>query len=269
MDCTAVIVNWNSADLLRPCIQSLRKSGDIQIVVVDNNSSDNSRKVLKSLKNIEVIFNQENYGFGKACNQGARLAKGEYLLFLNPDVEVSPDTTRIMTKFLDINEHTGIVGPKFLSVKGVPQSGYYLKYPTAFQVLFFYTKLKNRFTSKFIRELFYEQQLSTIPEPVDQVPGAALMIRKSIFKKLNGFREDYFLWFEDVDLCRRTHTLGKKIYYLPFSEVKHQGGGSFKKWTQVAEKKKRFYKSMRLYFAYNKNFLSYLLISLIPEKYLL
>lgn len=260
-----IIVNWNSGNFLAECLESIKRfGGGSEVIVIDNASSDNSLKKIKSAKKLKIIKNKKNVGFGKACNQGAKLATGKYLFFLNPDCRLTKNSVQPMFERINSLPKIGGVGPILLDSDTLEkQRGYYLKFPGFFQILFFYTKLEAFFNkSVFFKKIILEENLNG---EIDQIPGAALMINKEIFHSFNGFDEGLFLWFEDVDLCFRLKKMGFKILVAKESVILHKGGGSFQSWNDLKQKREIRQRSLKYFLKKNYSPISFNIFSLILQ----
>ncbi len=240
-----IIVNFNTRDLLKNCLDSIFNNcqgSDLEIIVVDNNSQDNSVKILQDdfSNKIKLITNNKNIGFGPANNQGAKYARGKYLFFLNSDTVIKENIFVPLVNFLDKNKKVGIISPKLFLEDGSEQKYAFGKFPTLFSVIiekFKRTEIKN-----------------SEPFEVDWVSGAALIIRKDIFNKINGFDKKYFMYFEDIDLCKRVKDLDYKVKVFPKVTLVHLGGKSLNKF----RKKKYYYKSQDYF--YKKHYGQFIMI---------
>lgn len=207
MDVSVIIVNYNTADLLKNCINSVLKQKNItsEIIVVDNCSKDNSLEILKQFENaITVIANKNNLGFGAANNQGFLKSSGKYIFLLNPDAALTSDTVfETLMHFMEQNKNYGVVGPKVIKDKKItePQKNYpgekYLKHP-----------------------------LENLPGTIAWIIGASMFIRREVYEKIEGFDEAYFLYGEEADLCLRVRRAGWAIGYFEDVTVEHIGGAS-------------------------------------------
>ncbi len=268
-DLSIVIVNWNSFDLLKKCLQSIKKNVLIlnEVWVVDNNSADKSVEMVKKhFSWVKLIVNKENLGFAKANNQALKKIRTKYVLILNPDTEVLKGSIEILLNFLEENKQISVCAPLLLNPdKSIQKKGYYRKFPTLLQAIFFYTDLsKYSFKNNFLVNHLWEDSINgkKITE-VSQIPGACIFARTNVLKIVGFFNEKYFVWFEDVELCLRLKKLGEKIVVVPESKIIHVGGGTFKKQTDEVAKQSRFFKSMFLFFDLNKNIIERILIRFI------
>jgi len=195
-----------------------------KVIVVDNASSDNSQNVFCEFKySYELIQNVENEGFAFACNQGACGCMSDYILFLNPDTMLYVDTMEKLTDFLLTKDSSiGIVGIQLLDeYNRIAKTC--SRFPSNIQKLckiFGFSKL---FPSTSASMLEWAHNESRI---VDQVIGAFFVVETELFKKLNGFDERFFMYYEEVDFSKRAYNIGKKSYYFAEARAFHKGGGT-------------------------------------------
>lgn len=215
-----IVVSFNSGDFIEKCIISILKniSKNDEVIVLDNNSTDSTVKKLKKyLPKINLIESSENWGFSKGNNLAAKSAQGEYLFFLNPDASLT-STLGELVMFYEEHPDAGIVAPKLIMPDGKPQESV-KNLPTVFGAFKEYILgIKNS----------YSQYVPKTDQPleVQSAYGAALLIKKELFDRLGGFDEKFFLYYEDVDLCKRIKQVGKKIYYYPLVLVEHLVGAT-------------------------------------------
>ena len=227
-----VIVNWNAGEHLRACLASIAATqgpaGRVErVTVVDNASTDDSLRDLDELPiPLRLIRNPSNVGFGAACNQGAAGSTADYLLFLNPDTRLFPDTLEIVTRFMDGEESAGvgICGAHVLEPDGSDAISC-ARFPSLRVMLGKMTRL-----DAVLPRLFPSHHLA--PEEtrhsrtVDQVIGAFFFVRRELFAELEGFDPRYFIYFEEVDLALRARRRGYASYFLEPARVLHVGNVS-------------------------------------------
>ena len=213
-----IIINYKQKDLVRNCVQSIRKviRSPYEIIIVNNSPEE----IIEVREGVNVIPN-ENRGFSQANNLAATQAKGEYLLFLNADTEIRNDFLEGAVKALD-EKNTGAKGMKMYNPDGTFQLSFWE------ENTFSNEKMNKRSEEKFrARDAEFidqvEKSYSDIKK-VDWVSGAAMLIKKDIFEKIGGFNEDYFLFYEDADLCKRLTDAGYVIYFYPESDIIHLKG---------------------------------------------
>jgi GT2 family glycosyltransferase len=249
MDLSIIIVNWNTKDLLLQCLESvyqITKRIEMEIFVVDNGSGDGSVLAAKEgFPEVNFIQNQTNLGFAKANNQALSLAKGRYLLLLNPDTQIKIGATERMLSFMEDHSEVGVIGPQLLHLDGSKQNSI-ANFPSLA------TELLNK---SFLRWLFpkkYPGKERSYGEPleVDSVIGACMMVRGDAMAQVGLLDEDYFLFLEETDWCCRMKKAGWKIYHIPQAEIYHfQGKG-----VEIEKKKARveYYRSRYHFFKKNR-----------------
>ena len=248
MNLSIIIVNYNTKDLLRRCLRSIYdrytvniRRYTIEIIVIDNGSTDGSQGYIKDqilkIKNtnqkskIIGIFNKRNLGFAKAVNQGIKQSTGEYILLLNSDIITKQDSIKIMLDFVKKHPEVGVVGGRLLNPDGTIQgSCFYL--PAVWRAIkeFWLGAKEISFFKKYAPE-------GKKPVEVEAVMGAVFLIPKKVIGKVGLFDEHYFMYFEDLDYCRRVRKSGFKVYYLPKAEFIHYHGASGR---QISQKTHRW-----------------------------
>ncbi|MEJ5245280.1 MAG: glycosyltransferase [Bacteroidota bacterium] len=266
-DISIIIVNYNVKDFLRGCLQSIRESSgelSVETIVVDNNSVDGSVEYLRPLfPEIEFIALHENIGFARANNIGIEKAKGKYLLILNPDTLLRNDTLQVMFDFMETHKDCGIAGCKVLNPDGSFQVACRRGFPTpwvAFSKLF---GLQSLFPNSpvFAR---YNQLYRSIDDTyeVDAVIGAFMFCRTDLIKKVGGFAPEFFMYGEDLDLCRQVKLQGWKVMYVHTTSIIHYKGESTKR--SSINDVRHFYEAMEIFTRkhFGKNHLFLLLLRL-------
>jgi len=228
MTLSIIILNYNHKNLLKNCLNSLKEANvrlDYEIIITDNNSDDNSQEFLSQIKvkykDLKVILNNKNLGYARANNQAIKLAQGKYVLILNPDVIVLPNSIEKLVEYLKKNEKVGIVGPQLLNPDKTIQNSCYNfpKLITPMARRTFLGKLPG-FKKELKRYLMLDFDHQQTKE-VDWLIGACLMIRKEVLEKVKYFDERYFLYFEDVDLAKKVWQADYKVVYLPQAQMIH------------------------------------------------
>ena len=226
------IVNWNTKDYLVSCLESILKNVhelSYEVIVVDNNSSDGSSDMVKErFPWVRLIQNFSNACFARANNQIFEVASGDKFLILNPDVIIEKDAIAKMIHFLDSSAQSAAVCPKYLNPDGSFQR-FYRRWPDIRVFLAYETKLLNIFPllkKRILDAYHYSLAQDTFDKENDIVqPGiSCLMLKTAVFKDASLFDERFPLFFNDVDLCRRIHNKGYKIFYLPQAPVTHYLG---------------------------------------------
>ncbi|MFA4915883.1 MAG: glycosyltransferase family 2 protein [Syntrophales bacterium] len=226
-----IIVNFNSRDYLLKCVKSaLASTVPVDVFVVDNGSEDKSLSLLKSSLGTEsclhLIENKENLGFAKANNQALALTKADYILFLNPDCIIKPNTIEEMIKIMESHPDAGIAGCLIRNPDGSEQAGSRRYIPTPWRSMIRVFKLS---------KLFYKhpewgvlnlrgQPLPDHPVPMEAISGAFMFVRRKAMEQVGQMDEMYFLHCEDLDWCMRYHIAGWKILFVPHVEIIHKKG---------------------------------------------
>jgi GT2 family glycosyltransferase len=247
------------------CLRSIdenRPRAEFEIIVVDNASTDGSVDTIKSsFPDVKIIANSENLGFSAANNRAVRIAKGQYLFLLNPDTIVYPNSLDTLITFLDDHSDVGACGPKFLGADG--QVHFSVGYVPTFRALLYgrtflrslgiFRRCHKELTA---RNLNFEKTAE-----VEQLSGAALMIRRSVMEEIGSMDENFFMYYEDVDLCLRIRKAGLRIVFVPDSIITHIGGKSTE---QVSARRRiMLYRSMFIFFRKHRGRFETLLFSLI------
>ena len=228
-DITAVVVNYNTGHLLDRLFAALavaRGGLKIQTIVIDNASRDNSIKILHSqYPTVELIENAMNVGFGRANNQAVPRIRGRYVLLVNTDAFVSPDTLSKTLGFMEQNPRCGILGVKLVGEDGSLQPSCRF-FPTPWNV-FLTTNGLDRFFpgTRLVDDMSWDH--SRIRE-CDWIPGCYYLVRKEVIDQIGLFDPRFFLYYEEVDHCRRAHQAGWKVVYYANTQVVHIGGESAK-----------------------------------------
>jgi GT2 family glycosyltransferase/nucleoside-diphosphate-sugar epimerase len=225
---STVIVNYNAGPFLRACVDSLLASPmKIEIIVVDNASSDGSLEALRSLPQVQVIQNAANLGFAAGCNVGARRAGAEFLLFLNPDCFFKPSALGRLLEALRADERVGMVGGLLANPDGSEQAGGRRAVPTpwrSFVRAFGLVRFSNRWPRLFFDLHLHKQSLPQEPIEVEAISGACMLVRRESVLDVGDWDEGYFLHCEDLDWCMRFRKKGWKILFVPSARITHELG---------------------------------------------
>jgi len=245
-----IIVSFNTKDFLFRCLESLDPNDEI--IIVDNASTDGSVEAINSskFKNLKIIVNKNNLGFAKAVNQGLKQAKGDYLLLLNSDIVVKPDSINKLIEFAEKHSEAGVVGGRLLNPNNSAQPSVY-HFPTIWRAIREYWLRQKGVYEKYI-------PIGTNPVRVEVVTGAVFLIPKKVLQKVGLLDERYFMYFEDLDYCRRVGQAGYKVYYLPTAEFIHVHGASGQ--SIPDQTRKWLVKSSQIYHGRLKYFLLSLII---------
>ena len=227
---SVLIVTYNSAPLLHACLDSLREqtmAGDFEIILVDNASRDESAAIIRSeYPEVQLIASDVNLGFGNANNKSFAIAKGQYLVLLNPDAELPPDTLECALRHMDENADAGMGGGLLQGTLGEWQPSARL-FPSLLNDALTISGLSNRYhDSRFFGRVDRSWADPLKAAAVDWVPGAFVILRRDLVEQISLFDPRFFLYYEEVDLCRRIHQAGFKVYYWPDLVIAHVGGAS-------------------------------------------
>lgn len=203
-----IIVSYNVADLIGACLASVAASRDIvpEVFVIDNASQDGSAHVVReAFPSVRLIANSANRGFGAANNQALPECTGRYIVLLNPDTTVEPESFRNMVEFMDAHPNVGLAGPKVLNPDGTRQDSVSARYPG---------------------HRYGAADLGSLPGEIACVLGACHIVRTELMQRIGGFDEDFFLYGEDQDLCLRIRKQGYEIGFIADAVIMHHGGQS-------------------------------------------
>jgi len=235
-----IILSWNTKELLKRCLRSIYSGYTIdthrykvEIIIVDNGSTDGSREMVRSgqwlvahqsLVTFRLIENQQNLGFAKGNNQGIKVASGELIMILNSDTIVQKGAIEKLASFINHHNDVAAISPLLLNDDGsIQKDPCYLRFPSPLTSFLYYNKFLKRLTFKFFPSLLLSKTDFTKPTEVDQLPGAAMMVRKKILDEVGGFDEKFPIYFEDVDLSFRIRRVGYKLLVVPDAKVIHLG----------------------------------------------
>lgn len=224
---SAVVVNYNTRDHLVDCVRSLRAAGVDDVVVADNDSHDGSEEALASVDPAaRFLPTGGNLGFGRAANRGSAVSDGDYLLVCNADITVDPDAVGALADALEKDRGLALVAPLVVNADGSvypsPRAFPRLRDAAGHAFLGFFLP-RNRFTRRY-RLLDVDRSVPSYD--VDWVSGSCFLARREAWDALGGFDEAYFMYAEDVDLCRRAKDAGWRVGFEPAARVVHVQGTS-------------------------------------------
>lgn len=252
MDVSVITVAWNSKNLIGEQIRSVRdgcRTASCEEIVVDNASADSTAEYVRTnFPNVRVIANSQNKGFAVANNQGAEKATGEFFLFLNPDMRVSPGSLDTVLAWMRSHPQVGLASCKLVDEHGaLNPDATPRRLPGLLDQMLLILKVPHLIPGVLNRYLFKGFNADTEQE-VDSVRGSFMLLRREVYEKLGwAFDPRYYIWFEDVDLCREVKRLGFKVVHTPIITCVDYVGQSFKQRTTLW-KQKQFTKSMLTYF---------------------
>ena len=265
LDLSIIVVNWNSQDLLRKCLEHVRRTAhqiSYEIIVVDNASSDGSQAMVRyEFPDVQLIENSENTGFAKANNQGIAISQGRYVLLLNSDAFVEDSTLGRMVEFMDQHPEAGMAGCKLLYKDGRLQPSC-SRFPTLASELYAATGLEKLFpkSQTFGQHLMLHWDYDDVRE-VDVVMGAFMLVRRQVIDEVGGMDERYFMYSEEVDWCFRIKQQGWKILFNPDAQAIHLWGGTAGRVSSLMHV--QMYRSKVQYFRKNHGVLSAILLKIL------
>lgn len=244
MKISFVIINYKSRDYLDGCIRSIFDKVDdatiSNVVIVNSEDEKLNLDAWSNLDKIDIIEINNNVGFGKGHNIGAKSAKGDVLCLFNPDARiVSGDVNDVVDEFKR-DSQIGVIGARINKAENKNRKKEVQEWSVGEDINIWNTILNNLGFPR-SRKLWS----LNVKTEVDWVTGASLFIKKDTFDSVNGFDENFFLYFEDIDLCKRVRHSGKKVFYFPEVEVYHIGGGSS---SDKRKQKRLYYQSQDHYF---------------------
>lgn len=219
-----IIVTWNNEDIIRRCVESIRHICEtIEVIVVDNNSSDRTLEIVKaSCPDAILIENTRNEGYAKANNEALAISKGEYLLLLNSDAILLEGSIDKLLEFMAYKSSAGVVGPQLVYPDGSLQRSYG-NFPSIFRQLINLIITNSNFEKfKIMRNKHYPNKSCN----VDYIEGACMLIRRGVIDDIGNFDESFYFYGEDADLCYRAKRCGWEITFVPESKVIHLRGAS-------------------------------------------
>jgi O-antigen biosynthesis protein len=247
---SVIIVNYNVREFLHHALVSLRKASEgirTECIVVDNASDDDSVEMLRRrFPSVRVIANKTNVGFARANNQAIRIARGEFLLLINPDTVVQEDTLRTLLAFMKTHPETGLAGCRVLNPDGTLQLACRRSIPTPWVA---FTKISGLSTLFPRTRLFGRYNLTYLPEhetyAVDAVSGSFMLARRSVVGEVGGLDEQFFMYGEDLDWCYRITKAGWTISYVHTTSIIHYKGESTRR--SSVDEIRMFYTAMHLF----------------------
>ena len=230
-DLSIVIVNWNGGKLLNDCLASIVAHGgglNLQGIVIDNASRDGSREMAeRAFPQFQVINSGTNLGFGKANNLARSLVKSDFVLFLNPDTVLCENALERMVEFLRRNPNVGALGCKMLYPNGEVQELGLQYFPTPWKE-FLHSLFMSTGTRQWLKRWLPYHDPNHSGYAI-KLYGGCLLCRKQALERVGWFDERYFMYAEDVDLCRAIRDVGWKLYYLSEAKIVHVCGGASEK----------------------------------------
>ena len=245
-----IIVNWNVRELLQRALASIYASwggqAGLDVIVVDNGSQDGSRAMLRELyPHVRLVANPGNLGFGRANNQGLALAQGDYVLILNPDTHIAGQALHEMVNYAAAHPDVGMIGPQLLWPDGSTQSSR-RRFPTLPLLFLESTWLQSLAPRRWLQHYYVADQPDDVTQDVDWITGAAMLTRHTVIEQIGGFDEDFFMYSEELDWCRRIKAAGWRVVYHPKAQIVHHEGKSSE---QVIAARHIYFQSSKVHYA--------------------
>jgi GT2 family glycosyltransferase len=231
-DASVILVSFNTRDLLRQCCLTLNREAGVvtyETIVVDNASRDGSADMIATeFPDVRLIRSEVNLGFAAANNRAFEIARGRYIVLLNPDAFLRPGALPLSIEHMDANPRVGLAGGRLVGRDGSWQPSARM-FPSPLNNLLTMSGLAAKFPkSRLLGRMDRTWADPLQPAQVDWVPGAYSIIRRSVLDRIGFFDERFFLYFEEVDLCRRVKAAKNEVWYWPDIVVEHLGGESAK-----------------------------------------
>lgn len=252
MDLSIIILSFNTSKLLKKCLESIYsylQSKKIEIIVVDNNSQDDSVEMMENkFPLVKIIKSKTNLGFAKGINIGVKKAKADYLLLLNSDTYLQDSSILNMLDFMIHNTNAAICGGLMKDSDGKLQRSYGK----------FYGLINSIKMLTFGDEAEIENYNELKIKKIDWVSGGFMMVKRNIFQELNGFDENFFMYIEDMEFCYRAHKKGKFSFIYPHASIVHLSQGSSNRSFAI----ENIYKGLLYFFKKHKGRPEYLILKL-------
>lgn len=237
VDLSVVILSWNTRDLTLACLDALARDESPrrrEIIVVDNGSSDGSADAIaQSHPGVVLVRNPDNRGYSGGNNQGAREARGRWLCLLNSDTEVRVGALDRLVTWLEQNPSYGLAAPRLVNPDGSVQRAC-MRFPTLAVAWVFDLERAKRWPGRAIDDRYYMRDFDHLhSRDVHQPPGACCVIDRREYLELGGLDETLWLFFNDVDLCRRLWRKGRRVRYVADAEVLHHVGSSTRRFDRT------------------------------------
>ena len=257
IDISICITNYNAREFLRDCLRSIYGTVDtlsFEIIVVDNHSGDGAPEMLRDeFPNVHLLTNDENTGFTRPYNQAMRLAKGRYVVILNPDTLVLPNAIAELAVFLDSHPEVGIVGPKVLNRDRTLQKQCRRSEARPLDAFCYFSGLSRLFPHDKRFSGYLMTYLSEdLTHEAEAVSGSCMMIRHKVIDQIGYLDELFFAYQEDTDYCRRARLAGWKVFYDPSAQIIHyggEGGSNVQPFRSIIEWHRSYYLYYRKHFA--------------------
>jgi N-acetylglucosaminyl-diphospho-decaprenol L-rhamnosyltransferase len=220
-----VVVTYNSREQIRGCVEQVLPRPETEIIVVDNASADGTLEVLDGLP-VQTIAASENRGFAYGCNVGFRAGNAPFVLLLNPDARIDPGALDRLVQTLETDSRVGAAAPKILHSDGSLDFSLrrFPRLRSTYARAFFLHRISPR--ADWADEVVRDEDAYARPSDAEWVSGACMLLRRTVLEELGGLDERFFMYCEDLDLCRRIWDHGNRVAYEPGAVVVHEGGAS-------------------------------------------
>ena len=269
MDVSILIINYNTKGLTADCINSVFEKTlgiEFEVILVDNASTDGSKELFQKDQRIKYIYNQENVGFGRANNIGLKIAKGRNIFFLNSDTYLLNNAIKELSSYLDNNSDVGACGGNLFYEDLTPNISFVMQFPSLFGEL---NSLFHNLPNKMLGKTASTFNSSDKEIDVAYISGADLMVKKSVLDKVGGFDPDFFMYFEETELCYRIKEKSMRLVSVPSSKIVHLTGRSLNE-TRRKKPSKFYLQSKRIYiYKLNRNILYKTIYRLVVEMNIL
>jgi GT2 family glycosyltransferase len=263
MNLSIIIVNYKVKELLDNCLKSIFDNSEninLDIIVIDNNSQDGSLEMIKTkYPQVNLIPHPKNSGFARANNLGFKESKYDYVLLLNPDMQILPHTLENMIRWMDENQQASVAGCHLIDQnrRTLPHIRRFPRLSDQLAITLKIPHILPFILNNYLQKDFDYSQASK----VDSIRGAFFLIRRKIYEELNGLDERYFIWFEEVDFCQKVKQSGGEVWYTPIAECIDYVGKSFEQIPRGITQK-YFQNSMLKYFQKWHPFWQFLILKL-------
>ncbi|MCA8955363.1 MAG: glycosyltransferase family 2 protein [Planctomycetes bacterium] len=229
---SVVVLSWNTKPLTLACLRALRADTPRwprEVVVIDNGSADGSADAIADQHpEVRLIRNAENVGYAAGNNQGAAASHGEFVCTLNSDTEVAPGALDLLIEYLEAHPEYGAAAPRLDNVDGTVQRAC-MRFPGLLTALCFDTVFGKFWPGSVVVRRYHMRDFDHLESrDIDQPPGACFMMKRDEYAAMDGLDDELFLFFNDVDICKRLWKAGRRIRYVAEARVKHHGGASTK-----------------------------------------
>lgn len=254
MDISIIIVSWKVKDLLKKCLDSIYANrGDLslEIFVVDNASADGTVEMIHAeYPSVQLIASKKNHGFAKANNLALKQASGEFILLLNPDTEINADTLANSLRFMKEHPKCGALGSKMLYPDCLEQPSI-RRFPSVWPIFLMLIKLPKIFPRLKSIDNYLAVDFDYFQEQaVEQIMGAYMFMPRKVIDEVGLLDERFFIWFEEVDYCRRLIKAGYEVWYSPSIEIVHHGGKSFAQQAVIRNQRVFFVSALKYFLKY-------------------